>query len=464
MAQAAMENGEADDAPRLMASGRRAPTIGTVALVSLIAYEAIANATLMPAAATALGGVAWYGLLFGGPLAASIIGLVAAARWADEHSPRRAVHVSVACFVAGLLLAAAAPSIGMLVAGRIVTGLGSGMLAVALYALVGQGFAPALHARLFAMFSAAWVLPSLLAPALSGGLAQWLGWRWPMALVAVLALPPVALLRAVPSPARPSPTAASNDHRLRWAVLAACGALALHALGQARARIAPLPTWAVFVLLACAVATLLESARRLLPPGTAAARVGLPAAIALGGLSQGAFFTAEAFVPLLLHRERGVPLAVAGLALTAGALSWSASAFWRARVHARLGPVRLLRRGHALLAGGIAVSMLAIAPTLPLGFALLGWTIAGAGMGLISPTLSILTLALAPQGQIGRTGAALRLAAAMTTAAALAVSGAAFAALVRPSPPAAFVACLGLAAAFAFCGWVLAGRVEVPAR
>ena len=51
-------------APRL-----RAMTVGSVALVSLLAFEALAVGTAMPTVARSLDGLALYALAFGGPFA-----------------------------------------------------------------------------------------------------------------------------------------------------------------------------------------------------------------------------------------------------------------------------------------------------------------------------------------------------------------------------------------------------------
>lgn len=449
---------------RLMGPRHRATSIGVVGLVSLIAYEAMGNATVMPQAAAELRGIALYGFAFGGPLAASIVGMVLSGRWADEHSPLRSIGVGGACFVVGLLVASVSASMELLLAGRLVTGLGSGMLAVALYAMVGRAYPVALHSRIFAAFSAAWVLPALIAPGLSGGIAQAVGWRWAMLLGALLTVPVLALLRPVrlaPIERTVDAPSAARGRRLAWALLAAGGALAMHAMGQAHGDIGrSIPSATGAALLAGAALAIAFAAHRLLPAGTLIARPGLPAAIALGGLSQGAFFAAEAFIPLLLHRQRGVPLGVAGLALTAGALSWSMGAILRARVHARIRPTSLLRCGLAMLAGGIALSMLAIVPAVPVWIAPLGWAVAGGGMGLTSPTLSIITLAMAQPGRHGHTGASLRLSGALTTTSALALSGAAFAALLSTSASAAFAVCLGTAVLLALLGAALAARTE----
>lgn len=448
------------DASRLLDSRHRAATSGILALVSLIAYEAMGSAVVMPQAAADLRGLSLYGFAFGGALAASLVGMVASGRWADADSPMKSVRWGGACFVSGLLLAALAQSMPWLLVGRLVTGLGSGMLAVALYALVGRIYRPGLHSRLFAAFSAAWVLPALLAPAISGTLAQVFGWRWAVALIAALTFLPLLMLTAVRLDRMAESAISGHDRRLAWAVVAALGAVAMHMVGQGHgSEGGGMPAGLRIVVMVIAGLALLASAAALLPTGTLRVRPGLPAAIALSGLSQGAFFAAEAFIPLLLHRQRGVPLSVAGLALTAGALSWTAGAMYRARIHDRVSAPALLRTGHLLLAGGIALSMLAIIPTLPFWLAPLGWTLSGGGMGLVSPTLSVLTLAMAPPGTHGHAGASLRMSSAMLTTTALALNGAAFAVLFRTSPKLAFAICLGTAAMLAIVGALLAGRI-----
>ncbi len=214
-------------------------------------------------------------------------------------------------------------------------------------------------------------------------------------------------------------------------------------------------------LMPAALALLLLAAQRLLPPGTLTARAGLPAAIALNGLAQAAFFAAEAFLPLLLFRERGLSVGTAGLVLSAGAVTWSAGAACRGAVGARVGTVMLLRIGLSGVTIGIALSAAALLTTAPIVTATAGWIVAGAGMGLISPTLSVMTLALSPPERHGETGAALRLSAALSTTSALALGGLLFAALLPVSACAAYLSSMGLAAALAVSGVVIAGRTKL---
>lgn len=448
---------------QLLGATYRATTLGMVGLVSLIALEALAVATVMPQAATALEGLSLYGFAFGGPLATSMLGMVAAGRWSDRDGPMRPLWAGVACFVAGLVIGGVAPAMAWLLLGRLVSGLGAGLMSVALYALVGRVYPTSRHAQVFTSFSAAWVLPSLVGPALSGLVAEAFGWRWSLLGVALLTLPAAVLLTRIALPQTPAlrrVDSPKEPRRLLWASSAVAGVLALHYFGQGSAGPSAAREHAstAWWLMPAALALLLVAARRLLPPGTLAARRGLPAAIGLNGLAQAAFFAAEAFLPLLLFRERGMSVGMAGLVLSAGAVSWSAGAACRGVIGVRFGTVALLRIGMTMLAVGIALPAAVLLEAAPVAIAIAGWAIAGAGMGLISPTLSVLTLALSRPERQGEIGASLRLSAALSITSALALSGALFTLLLPVSTNAAYVSSLGLAAALALLGAAIADR------
>ena len=182
-----------DGAASLFAPEWRALSLGAIGLCSMIAFEAIGVAAGMPAVAAALNGVPLYALAFAGTLAGSLIAMVWAGRDCDRHGPMRAMTGGLLLFSAGLLLAGLATSMTMLVTGRLVQGLGVGSLVVALYVAAARKLPDALHPRLFALFSAAWVVPAIVGPAISGWVVEHLGWRWLFLGIALLLLP-VALL------------------------------------------------------------------------------------------------------------------------------------------------------------------------------------------------------------------------------------------------------------------------------
>ncbi|WP_341889243.1 MFS transporter [Variovorax sp. YR752] len=408
----------------LFTRSRSAEVLGAVLLVSLLAFEAIAVAAAMPAIAGALDGVSLYALAFGGTLATSVLGMVLAGRSCDRHGAWRATVTGLALFSAGLLIAGLAPRMGWVVAGRIVQGLGGGMLGVALYVGMGQAVPAALHPRLFALFAAAWVLPALIGPAVAAALVQ--AWGWRAVFLAVAALMPLAALALLPAFARLPVHAGRGDaghspRRVAWAALAAAGALLLHGASQSEA----MPVAMALLAIGLSIAWL--AAHRLLPRGSLLVASGLPAVIALRGLVAAAFATGEVFIPLYLTREQGWSLAHAAMALSAAALTWSAGSALQARLredsHRRQG----LCLGFVLLAAGITIVGWQVVLAAPTWMVVAGWTVAGLGIGLAFPMLSVLVLRLSAPAEQGRNASALQLADALCSSAALALAGALFA-------------------------------------
>src|SRR3954453_23426082 len=114
----------------------RALTVGMVALITLVAFESLAVATAMPTVAQALDGLSLYALAFGGPLASGVVAMVVSGTWSDLKGPARPLWHGTGWFLAGLIIAGLAPSMEVLVAGRIIQGFGAGLLPVALYVVV----------------------------------------------------------------------------------------------------------------------------------------------------------------------------------------------------------------------------------------------------------------------------------------------------------------------------------------
>ena len=133
-----------------------------------------------------------------------------------------------------MLVSGLAPSMPVLVAGRVVQGLGTGALIVSLYVVVGVIYPPRLQPSVFASFAAAWVLPSLFGPGVAALVADALGWRWVflgivglVLLAALLVAPVVPGLRRPARDDRPAPRA-----MLPWAALAAAAVLGVELAGS----------------------------------------------------------------------------------------------------------------------------------------------------------------------------------------------------------------------------------------
>ncbi len=436
----------------------RGVTLGALALVALGAFEAVAVTTAMPAVVAALDGLGLYGIAFGAPLATGIIGMVLAGSWADARGPASPVRAGTALFTAGLLLAGFAPAMPVLVAGRAVQGLGSGILGVAVYVVVGRCYPDALRPRIFAGFAAAWLVPAVVGPAISGLVAEHLGWRWVFLAAAVLAplaaLPVLGHLRARPESRRPAPAKRSaGNGRLAWAVGTGAAASLLHIAGQG-------PGPAAGALAVTATLLLAVSAPRLMPRGTFHASRGLPSVVALRGLTAAAFLGAEVFLPLVLVRERGLSPSTAGLVLTSGAVGWAAGSWLQGRHPRRTARPMLLRAGTVALAAGIGNAILTVLLHWPTALLVTGWAAAGLGMGIVVPVLSLLMLDLSAPGEEGVNSSALQISEALATTVALAGGGALFALLLERSPTAPYLAGLAIAGGAALAAALTTSRAQ----
>ncbi len=277
-------------------------------------------------------------------------------------------------------------------------------------------------------------------------------WRWVFLAVPLLAVPAAVLVAPALRNLVPSKAPAAIRPVVRWALGTAAAALLLYLGGQQQG------TLAVAVMLP-ALAVLVLCSRQLLPAGTLMLKRGLPSVIALRGIAASAFFGCEAFLPLLLQRERGLSPSWAGAVLSLGALGWFSGSWLQGHQQRGWSRQQLLRVGTVLMTIGITATLAVLFNAVPLPVALLGWTVTGFGMGMIYASLSVLTLSLSAPQEQGRNSSALQLSEALCVATALALSGALFALFVEQAPHTGYVLCLAITVGLAVLGAVVARRV-----
>jgi len=456
-----------DATPDAMWRARRTISAAMFALVVLVAFESFAVTTVMPQVAEVLDGRALYAFAFAGPLATGVVGMVVAGAWSDRRGPGPPFAAGVALFVVGLVVAGAAASMPVLVLGRLAQGLGGGVVNVTLLVVVARAYPPVLHPRVFAWFSTAWVLPSVVGPSLAGLVADLAGWRWVFLAVAVLVVPTTIPLlgavrglagSAVPDRATTPPSGDRAARRVAWAVLVAVAVLALNVAAQL-----PAP-WSQVVAVTAALGAV-GATRPLVPQGALRARPGLPAVIATRVLVSGAFFGAQVYVPYLLVDRDGWGTTASGLGLSTAALAWSVGSVVQGRLGSRLRSRTAVRIGTTLVLVGVAGATLVTALGLP-AWALVGvWTATGAGMGVGSSRLNVLLLGWSTPADQGRNSAANSIADSVGAALALALTGVVFVTAggaAGYAGPAPFVGSFLLTGVLALGAVLVAGRVGVP--
>ncbi len=374
---------------------KRALLLGSVLAVTLHAFDELSVVTALPVIVADLGGRHLYGSAFFSYVLASIVGLVGAGWLATRYGPRRPLGWGLAVFAFGLALAACAPSMAVVVVARAFQGLGGGILNTVVLVIVNRTFENAERPRVMAWMATAWVVPSLLAPAVAGAVAEAYGWRWVfggllplVAIAAGLAMPAIRSLGGS-TPDRSFISEASGGIRLAIGL-----GLMLSGLAQ------QMTIWTLCAVVAGA-AIALPALARILPAGFLRAAPIVPAAMATKFLLAFAFFGTEGFLPLALTEIHGTTASFAGLSLTTAALSWSAAAQLQARLADRFSSRSLCALGCSIVALSIASLYPVLDPDVTPAVALVAWAFAGAGMGIAYNTITTTAMAYSPKGKEG---------------------------------------------------------------
>lgn len=266
----------------------------------------------------------------------------------------------------------------------------------------------------------------MVGPFLAGAVAEYLDWRWAFLGVAVLTAVAFSII-AVRLRGHDLGRGEPQDRRIlaRRLVLAAIVAVLAVVIGLS-AEIAETWRWPVAVVAILAIGVAIAP---LLPRGALRAERGLPSVVLMRGLAAGAFFACEAYIPYLLMERFDFSATWAGIALMLAALGWAGASDLQGRYGERLGN----RRITVISLSAMIFALLCVLASAALGahpaVAIVGWGFAGAGMGLLYPRLTVLTLAYSGASDQGFNSSALSISDSTGSAMAIAIAGIAVASL-----------------------------------
>jgi MFS family permease len=364
-------------------------TIGLLILEALIAIEIMIVAAILPQVERELEGLALYGWVYTSLTLASIGAVPIAGRMTDRIGPSPVLSVAIGFYVVGLVMAATAPTMLVLVVARFVQGIGGGGLYVVSLASVAKTYPERIRPRVMALLASMWILPGLLGPSIGAIITETIGWRWAF----IAPLPVILLGVALVTPALRGVEVGGEASRLP---VAATLVLMVGA-GLFLGGLTSYSVWGIpFVVVGLAVT--IPALRRITPAGTLVARRGLPAAAAGAFLASAAFFAIDGFVTLMLTETRGLSIGAAGVVLTLSALAWALGSWWQSRTVQRLGARRLTAFGGVLIAIGGTVVALGLLDV-PLAVPYLGWSIGSVGMGIVFPTIPLSVMGIATEGR-----------------------------------------------------------------
>ncbi len=426
-------------------------------LIFLAAFEAMAVTTVMPLVADDLDGVSLFALAFAVPLAAGIIGMVLAGNWTDRSGPLPSLLTAAVLFVVGLLIAGTAANMVVFILGRFVHGLSGAAVIVPLYVIVARVYPENLRARVFAGFAAAWVIPSIIGPAIAGFVGETISWHWVFLGVIGLLLPAAGMM--IPPLLRVRDRVQGDRGvewslgRAGWAVLTAGAALALSLSKE-------LPEPWRWVLAAVAIIVVGIAARPLLPAGTLHAARGMPATVLLRLVVAGAFFGSEIYLPYLFIERYEFTPSLAGAVLTGAGISWALASWLQGRLGERVSNTLAVQIGASMLTVALAAVLLVAAFSLSPVIAFAAWTIAGGGMGFMYPRHSVAVLKLSPVSAQGFNSAALSIGESLGASVALALTALVSSAVVGAFAGGAFTADFAVTVVIAVIAVILAPRMR----
>lgn len=325
---------------------RRRLLVGALLVGTFLAsLEVMVVGPAMPAVVSDFGGAGLYPWVFTSYIVAQTATMPLYGRMADRAGRRDAYLLGVALFVVGSVICALAGSMSVVVAGRLVQGLGAGALVPLTMTIFGDLYDVERRTKMQGIFSLVWGVSSLLGPLVGGGLTEALSWR------------AVFWLNVGPG------------------LLAGALVLALlpRAVGRSTAR-GP---------------SLLQATLTLLRDPT-------QQAIALSGLALGAALMGViGYLPVQVQAIDGGTALDAGLALIPTSLAWTLAANGTGRLVDRVGFGTLVRVGCGLVVAGTALAAWDTANAV-------GLALFGLGMGVTISSFNVSAQVAAPPALVGQ--------------------------------------------------------------
>jgi MFS family permease len=396
----AIEKQRAEEQPawRELARSGRLPQFVLLCLgVWLHAADTLVTATIMPAVVEDIGGVAYVNWTISLYQIGSILAGTATGALSRRLGLRSMLIVAAAVYGLGCLANALTPDMAIMLAARLVQGVGGGAMVSLSYVAIQLLFPERLWTRLMAIVAMIWGVAALCGPLIGGLFAHagsWRGLFWTFAAQAVLL--GLAARIFLDDSARSRP----ESRRWPWSplILLAAATLLIGEAGAIARLALSVPLGAAGgVLLYAAARADRRAANRLLPGQLLEVTSPLGAGLLMVFALSAATTAFWAYGPLILQIAFATDPLVSGYLMAAEAVAWSLCTMMIAGAKPSTDWL-IIRLGVALIAlSGVGFTILMPSGALP-GI-LLSMVLQGAGFGLCWPFVVRRMVILAPDGE-----------------------------------------------------------------
>ncbi|MDV3129673.1 MFS transporter [Mycobacterium sp. 21AC1] len=359
--------------------------------ILLYATNEFLTISLLPTAVADIGGQRFYAWVTAVYLVASVVAATTVHSVLMRLGPRLAYLCGLTVFGAGSLGCALAPSMEVLLVGRLVQGFAGGLLAGLGYAVINTALPNTLWTKASALVSAMWGVGTLVGPAAGGLFAQFGQWRWAFGVLVVLTVA-MAVLVPIALPGRDGAAHRGSPPAIPVWSLMLLGAAAM-TVSVAGIPHDPRATAALLALGVVLVAVFVMVDRRVpasvLPPSTFG-----PGPLKWIYLTLGVLMAAtmvDMYVPLFGQRLAHMTPVAAGFFGAVLSVGWTVGEIVSASVQSRRVIVRTVAVAPLVMAIGLAAGAVLVRDGMPLWLVAL-WALAllitGAGIGIAWPHLS----------------------------------------------------------------------------
>jgi EmrB/QacA subfamily drug resistance transporter len=350
----------------------------------MAAMEATVVATALPSVVADLNGLELYGWVTAGYLLSTTVTIPLWGKLSDQWGRKQTLLTGLAVFLFGSVACALSRTMAMLIAFRVVQGLGSGALQPVALTVVGDLFTLEERSRIQGLFGAVWGFAGIVGPLLGGVIVHALSWHW----VFWINIFPCVLSAWLLIVFYANQDAGGERHRLDLAG-ALLLSLAVIALLAGVSGVFPVLTLPASVLLLIAFVRVEQKADEPILPLSLFRVPAIAGSSICSALMGSAMMALITYTPLFAQATRHVTATEAGATIAPMLIGWPLAATFGGRILPRVGYRILVRGGLTLVGISSVVACALVAREASLSALRVTIFFFGVGMGFANTALII---------------------------------------------------------------------------